>query len=94
MSTARRLERAFARAPVLPLNRCSRYVLISDCHRGPGIGVQDHSLEKGGVLFTDNVMITVDKVKPASFFKPGEHTVNILVDLGSWILPVPPRITR
>ena len=36
MSITSRLDRAFARAPVLPLNRCSRYVLFSDCHRGVG----------------------------------------------------------
>lgn len=36
MSTANRLERAFAHAPVLPLNKHSRYVLVSDCHRGIG----------------------------------------------------------
>lgn len=36
MGVANRLERAFAQAPVLPLNRCSRYALISDCHRGVG----------------------------------------------------------
>lgn len=36
MSAANRLNHAFADAPVLPLNRCSRYVLVSDCHRGAG----------------------------------------------------------
>lgn len=36
MSIASRLERAFAYAPVLPLNMCSKYVLVSDCHRGVG----------------------------------------------------------
>lgn len=36
MSIASRLDRAFAQAPILPLNKCSRYVLISDCHRGVG----------------------------------------------------------
>ncbi len=34
MSAERRLERSFQSAPVLPLNRNSRYVLFSDCHRG------------------------------------------------------------
>ncbi len=36
MSTFSRLERAFAQAPVLPLNMRSKYVLVSDCHRGVG----------------------------------------------------------
>lgn len=36
MSVASRLERAFAQAPVLPFNRRSKYVLVSDCHRGVG----------------------------------------------------------
>ena len=36
MSAGKRLERAFANAEVLPLHLCSRYVLISDCHRGVG----------------------------------------------------------
>ena len=36
MSTSSRLEHAFAQAPVLPFNMCSRYVLVSDCHRGVG----------------------------------------------------------
>ena len=36
MSITSRLDHAFARASVLPLNKCSRYVLISDCHRGVG----------------------------------------------------------
>ena len=36
MSITSRLDRAFAQAPALPLNRCSKYVLISDCHRGVG----------------------------------------------------------
>ena len=36
MSVASRLERAFSQALVLPLNKCSKYVLVSDCHRGIG----------------------------------------------------------
>ena len=36
MSVTRRLDRAFAQALVLPFHRCSRYVLVSDCHRGVG----------------------------------------------------------
>lgn len=36
VSVASRLEHAFKGAPVLPLTRRSRYVLISDCHRGIG----------------------------------------------------------
>lgn len=36
MSAASRLDRAFTRALILPLNKCSKYVLVSDCHRGIG----------------------------------------------------------
>ena len=31
-----RLNRAFLNAPMLPLSNHSRYVLMSDCHRGIG----------------------------------------------------------
>lgn len=34
MSFQSRLEGSFDSAPILPLNRTSRYVLFSDCHRG------------------------------------------------------------
>lgn len=36
MSVSTRLEHAFKNAPVLPLTYRSRYVLMSDCHRGVG----------------------------------------------------------
>ena len=36
MSTSSRLVRAFEKAPVLPFTNRSRYVLMSDCHRGVG----------------------------------------------------------
>lgn len=36
MSAFSRLDRAFQNAPLLPLTNCSRYVLMSDCHRGIG----------------------------------------------------------
>lgn len=36
MGYKKRLDRAFKDAPVLPLTMDSRYVLISDCHRGTG----------------------------------------------------------
>jgi len=36
MSIDSRFDQAFADAPTLPLTGCSRYVLISDCHRGTG----------------------------------------------------------
>lgn len=36
MSVSARLEHAFRAAPVLPLTYRSRYVLMSDCHRGVG----------------------------------------------------------
>ena len=36
MSTSSRLDHAFLNAPLLPLSNRSRYVLMSDCHRGMG----------------------------------------------------------
>lgn len=36
MSAFSRLDHAFLNAPMLPLSNCSRYVLMSDCHRGIG----------------------------------------------------------
>lgn len=36
MSTSSRLDHAFQNAPLLPLSNSSRYVLMSDCHRGIG----------------------------------------------------------
>ena len=36
MSINSRFDKAFTRAPVLPLTGASRYVLFSDCHRGCG----------------------------------------------------------
>jgi len=36
MGTQARLNRAFLNAPMLPLSNRSRYVLMSDCHRGVG----------------------------------------------------------
>ncbi len=36
MSVSYRLDRAFAQAPILPLTVRSKYVLVSDCHRGVG----------------------------------------------------------
>lgn len=36
MNYGRRLQKAFQGAPFLPLSEGSRYVLISDCHRGNG----------------------------------------------------------
>ncbi|MCM1499214.1 MAG: metallophosphoesterase family protein [Clostridium sp.] len=50
MSTASRLERAFAAAPTLPLSPCSRYVLFSDCHRGVG-NAADNFLKNQHLFF-------------------------------------------
>ena len=36
MSYDSRLNKSFEGALLLPLNQTSRYVLISDCHRGTG----------------------------------------------------------
>mgnify|MGYP001109064944 FL=1 len=36
MGCKRRIDRALKNALQLPLNACSRYVIMSDCHRGEG----------------------------------------------------------
>lgn len=36
MGYKKRLERAFEEAPVLPISENTRYILMSDCHRGTG----------------------------------------------------------
>lgn len=50
MSTASRLNAAFADAPVLPLGSDSRYVLFSDCHRGTGTSY-DNFLKNQNLYF-------------------------------------------
>ncbi len=51
MSYSSRLSRAFQNAPILPLGPCSRYVLISDCHRGNGTW-GDNFLKNQNLYFT------------------------------------------
>ena len=51
MSYTSRLSNAFINAPVLPLNECSRYCLISDCHRGNGSS-NDNFLKNQTLYFT------------------------------------------
>lgn len=51
MSYYSRLKKAFENAPVLPLNRKSRYILISDCHRGNGTS-NDNFLKNQNLYFT------------------------------------------
>ena len=51
MSYSSRLTHAFQNAPVLPLGPCSRYVLISDCHRGSGTW-GDNFLKNQNLYFT------------------------------------------
>lgn len=51
MSCTSRLTHAFQDAPVLPLGPCSRYVLISDCHRGNGTW-GDNFLKNQNLYFT------------------------------------------
>ena len=46
-----RLGRAFQKAPILPLNNCCRYCLISDCHRGDGSS-NDNFLKNQNRYFT------------------------------------------
>lgn len=50
MSTSSRLSHAFDHAPILPLTDASRYVLISDCHRGTGT-VGDNFLKNQHLYF-------------------------------------------
>ena len=51
MSYTSRLNHAFHNAPILPLNDRSRYVLISDCHRGDG-SWGDNFLKNQTLYFT------------------------------------------
>ncbi len=51
MSYASRLTDAFRNAPVLPLDSCSRFCLISDCHRGDGTS-NDNFLKNQNLYFT------------------------------------------
>ena len=37
MGYRKRLDRAFEDVPCLPLHRGTRYILMSDCHRGTGM---------------------------------------------------------
>lgn len=50
MSTSSRLNHAFLNAPMLPLSNYSRYVLISDCHRGMG-NASDNFLKNQHLYF-------------------------------------------
>lgn len=51
MSYHSRLSHAFKKAPVLPLNTCSRYVIVSDCHRGNG-SANDNFLKNRNLYLT------------------------------------------
>lgn len=51
MSCHTRLTNAFKNAPVLPLTVCSRYAVISDCHRGSG-NSNDNFLKNENLYFT------------------------------------------
>lgn len=51
MSYYSRLSRAFDNAPILPLNKYSRYAIISDCHRGKGDS-NDNFLKNENLYFT------------------------------------------
>lgn len=50
MSADKRLNAAFAHAPVLPLSPSSQYVLFSDCHRGCGTN-NDNFLKNQNLYF-------------------------------------------
>ena len=51
MSYHSRLSKAFKNAPVLFINSCSRYVIISDCHRGNG-SANDNFLKNQNLYLT------------------------------------------
>ena len=51
MSYFSRLSRVFENAPELPLNKYSRYAIISDCHRGKGDS-NDNFLKNENLYFT------------------------------------------
>ena len=51
MSYSTRLSNAFENAPILPMNQCSRFCLISDCHRGDGSS-NDNFLKNQNLYFT------------------------------------------
>lgn len=50
MSCRKRLQRAYDGAVKMPLDGCSRYVLISDCHRGTGT-IGDNFLKNQHLFF-------------------------------------------
>lgn len=50
MNLTSRMNKAFAKAPVLPLNLHSKYILISDCHRGCGTS-NDNFLKNQNLYF-------------------------------------------
>lgn len=50
MSIQTRLNRAFENVPVLPLSADSRYILVSDCHRGTGTS-SDNFLKNQNLYF-------------------------------------------
>ncbi len=50
MSIQTRLDRAFENVPVLPLTADSRYILVSDCHRGTGTS-SDNFLKNQNLYF-------------------------------------------
>ncbi|XCP85465.1 metallophosphoesterase [Roseburia hominis] len=50
MSSSTRISKAFEHAPVLPLAASSRYILLSDCHRG--IGNANDNFLKNETLYT------------------------------------------
>lgn len=50
MSCTTRIEKAFSNGIVLPLDRCSRYAVFSDCHRGCG-NMSDNFLRNQHLYF-------------------------------------------
>lgn len=50
MGCKKRIDRALQHALRLPLNTCSRYVIISDCHRGEGT-MNDNFLKNQNLYF-------------------------------------------
>ena len=49
MSYLSRITHAFDHAPLIPVNECSKFVIMSDCHRG--IGNANDNFLKNETLF-------------------------------------------
>ncbi len=58
-----------------------------------GLGVEYHGLQESRVLPADNVVVAVEQVQPPFFLEPGEHAVDVLMNLRDVAqLPVLPQL--